>query len=210
MMAENNIPIIHMLNITHLAGKYGLPVSPTPLPLPGEGEISGFVLEDPNGDGIGDDAVTGIAGGYAIPVEATGTYTITFSGGALGSDTYTKMAVIGSDSVLVDLETTTDTPNIDDMDDDGVEDSADNCPAVANANQTDTDEDGMGDACDTDDDDDGMPDSYETSNGLNPLVDDSGQDADGDGKTNLQEFLDGTDPNVNETALLLLIISGDD
>jgi len=39
MMAENNIPIIHMLNITQLAGKYGLPVSPTPLPLPGEGEI---------------------------------------------------------------------------------------------------------------------------------------------------------------------------
>lgn len=39
LMAEENIPIIHMLNITQLAGKYGLPVSPTPLPLPGEGEI---------------------------------------------------------------------------------------------------------------------------------------------------------------------------
>ena len=39
LMAQENIPIIHMLNITHLAGKYGLPVSPTPLPLPGEGEI---------------------------------------------------------------------------------------------------------------------------------------------------------------------------
>ncbi len=39
LMAQENIPIIHMLNITQLAGKYGLPVSPTPLPLPGEGEI---------------------------------------------------------------------------------------------------------------------------------------------------------------------------
>jgi poly-gamma-glutamate system protein len=39
LMAEQNIPIIHMLNITQLARKYGLPVSPMPLPLPGEGEI---------------------------------------------------------------------------------------------------------------------------------------------------------------------------
>lgn len=38
-MAEQNIPIIHLLNITQLAHMYGLPVSPEPLPLPGEGEI---------------------------------------------------------------------------------------------------------------------------------------------------------------------------
>ena len=38
-MAEENIPIIHLLNINQLAHKYGLPISPTPLPLPGEGEI---------------------------------------------------------------------------------------------------------------------------------------------------------------------------
>jgi len=38
-MAEENIPVIHLLNITQLASKYGLPVSPTPLPFPGEGEI---------------------------------------------------------------------------------------------------------------------------------------------------------------------------
>jgi len=38
-MAEENISIIHLLNINQLANKYGLPISPTPLPLPGEGEI---------------------------------------------------------------------------------------------------------------------------------------------------------------------------
>jgi poly-gamma-glutamate system protein len=38
-MAEENIPIIHLLNINQLAKKYGLPISPTPLPVPGEGEV---------------------------------------------------------------------------------------------------------------------------------------------------------------------------
>jgi poly-gamma-glutamate system protein len=38
-MAEKNIPIIHLLNITQLAEKFGLPVSPKPIPEPGSGEI---------------------------------------------------------------------------------------------------------------------------------------------------------------------------
>ena len=38
-MAENNVPIIHLLNINKLALKYGLPVNPVPLPRAGEGEI---------------------------------------------------------------------------------------------------------------------------------------------------------------------------
>ncbi|MGE3311659.1 MAG: thrombospondin type 3 repeat-containing protein [Limisphaerales bacterium] len=49
-----------------------------------------------------------------------------------------------------------------DGDDDGVSDSADNCPTTANADQADTDGDGLGDACD------GCPDG-------------PGSDADGDG-----------------------------
>lgn len=40
-----------------------------------------------------------------------------------------------------------------------------------------------------------MPDAYELANGLNALVDDAGGDLDGDGVTNLQEYLDGTDPD---------------
>ena len=38
-MAEKNIPIIHLLNVNQLAQKYGLPINPTPLSRPGEGEI---------------------------------------------------------------------------------------------------------------------------------------------------------------------------
>ena len=38
-MAEKGIPIIHLLNIKQLAHTYGLPISPAPLPVPGEGEI---------------------------------------------------------------------------------------------------------------------------------------------------------------------------
>ncbi len=40
-------------------------------------------------------------------------------------------------------------------------------------------------------DDDGMPDVWERSNGLDPDVDDSAEDADGDGYTNLEKYLNG-------------------
>jgi hypothetical protein len=43
-----------------------------------------------------------------------------------------------------------------DLDQDGVPDAQDNCPAVANANQLNTDGDGEGNACDGDDDGDGQ------------------------------------------------------
>jgi len=38
-MIEKNIPIVHLLNVNQLAQQYGLPLNPTPLPRPGEGEI---------------------------------------------------------------------------------------------------------------------------------------------------------------------------
>ncbi len=43
-------------------------------------------------------------------------------------------------------------------------------------------------------DGDGIPDDWEQRYGLDPAVDDSGLDADGDGLTNLQEYHRGTDP----------------
>ena len=45
-----------------------------------------------------------------------------------------------------------------DEDDDGLVGLYDNCPTVANADQIDTDSDGLGDACDSNDDNDSYPD----------------------------------------------------
>lgn len=47
---------------------------------------------------------------------------------------------------------------------------------------------------DVDSDNDGMPDAWEQLHKLNPYRPDSAQDADGDGYTNIEEFLNGTNP----------------
>ena len=82
-----------------------------------------------------------------------------------------------------------------DDDNDGTPDSDDAFP-LDPSETLDTDNDGIGNNTDTDDDGDGMPDSWEGSHGLNSL--DSGDaslDADGDGFSNLQEYISSTDPN---------------
>lgn len=65
-----------------------------------------------------------------------------------------------------------------DSDGDGINDSVDNCPFVANTAQTDTDLDGIGDVCDDDDDNDGILDVNDNC----PLTANADQtDTDGDG-----------------------------
>ncbi len=67
---------------------------------------------------------------------------------------------------------------------------------VSSSGGIDTDGDGIPDSIDPDDDNDGMDDKFEEKFGLNPLVDDSGGDLDGDGISNLDEYKQGKDPTV--------------
>jgi hypothetical protein len=57
-----------------------------------------------------------------------------------------------------------------------------------------------------DSDMDGMPDDYETANGLDPGFDDTKLDLDGDGFSNEEEFLAGTDPDDAASFLQILEI----
>jgi len=86
-----------------------------------------------------------------------------------------------------------------DRDLDSVLDGNDNCDAVSNLAQTNTDGDAEGNACDRDDDNDGLLDVVETQGGVyvsptntgtNPLLFDSDGDGYGDG----EEVLAGSDP----------------
>jgi len=53
---------------------------------------------------------------------------------------------------------------------------------------------------DADSDNDGMPDGWEQENGMDPTdPSDAGEDPDGDGMTNQEEFEAGTDPNNADT-----------
>lgn len=87
-----------------------------------------------------------------------------------------------------------------DADGDGVLDADDNCQAVANPTQLDTDGDDLGNACDPDDDGDGMSDAFETEHGLDPLdASDATRDDDGDSLINRDEAAAGTDPTDADT-----------
>ncbi|PLX86015.1 MAG: hypothetical protein C0617_02425 [Desulfuromonas sp.] len=84
-----------------------------------------------------------------------------------------------------------------DGDGDGIGDNADNCPLVRNPDQLASGGNSYGDACSDDMDQDRMPNAYELANGLDPAdpADASG-DLDGDGRKNLTEYLNGTNPRV--------------
>ncbi len=168
-------------------------------PIGGEpGKLIGRVTDSMD-NGIGNAVVKASLGstisypnGYYFLVLPSGTHgvTVTADGFAPAQDDVTIQA--GNDTTrnyVLGPEA--------DTDQDGIPDSIDNCPTVANSNQLDTDGDGEGDACDLDDDGDGMPDDWEIFYSLDPLADDAGEDSDlggGDGFTNLQEFQAGSNP----------------
>jgi len=80
-----------------------------------------------------------------------------------------------------------------DTDGDTIINLVDNCRYVRNTDQENTDQDLQGNACDIDDDDDQIPDKIETKLGLDSLNSiDALDDMDGDGFSNLSEFLNAS------------------
>jgi uncharacterized repeat protein (TIGR01451 family) len=76
------------------------------------------------------------------------------SGGVKITTLSNSVDMPGSETVMTDVEVLVDGPT--DTDADGVSDEADNCTAVANADQRDTDADGYGNRCDGDFTQDGV------------------------------------------------------
>jgi gliding motility-associated-like protein len=99
---------------------------------------------------------------------------------SLGADvTNARVKVEGNNNIFYAINTTDFTIRIvDDIDGDGILNSLDNCPEIANADQADLDNDGIGDVCDDDIDGDGV---LNTEDNCVDVANPSQGDADNDG-----------------------------
>ena len=179
-------------------------------------------LDDDSGAGLNSLVVRDLAtGNYVIVATSaffgvTGGYTL-----AASFDSYPVKSVDNCPNLVNPDQADADDDGAgdacEDDDNDGVLDVTDNCPTVANPGQSDADLDGLGNACDQfpedpsetlDSDADGMGDNFEREHGLDPHDPrDASEDNDGDGMTNIEEFVRDTDPSLNEAAVLLPIIT---
>lgn len=159
---------------------------------------------------FGDVDTTGTVGFYVSDQKIGSSQAISLPVGGFDEEVFVDYLVPNHEfNVAVRIEGTTpvdtDTSNnsvvttlfdpIPDQDADGVLDENDNCPAVSNSGQTDTDGDGVGDACDIDDDNDGVTDDVEEQTlGTDP----KDSDTDNDGISD-QDDTEPLTPNVVDT-----------
>jgi hypothetical protein len=146
--------------------------------------VKGLVYAAPNRAQVLKDATVTLAGTGTDVTDALGQYQLQALPGTLsvkvsrpGYTTKTVTATVATGAtVTLDVGLAVD-PNAD-FDADGVPDTRDNCAQLANADQLDTDHDGLGDVCDGDDDGDGLADEDDNC----PLVANADQlDTNGDG-----------------------------
>ncbi len=104
---------------------------------------TGYIAE-PGGSAFAGIKIDSAAGRIYWTDSAKGTI---LSASLDGTDLIEELAGLDAPNGLA-LET--DSPQAPDQDADGIPDDLDNCPAVANPDQTDSDDDGIGDACDDD------------------------------------------------------------
>ena len=89
-----------------------------------------------------------------------------------------------------------------DADGDLIDDRVDNCPSVPNFDQTDTDRDGLGNACDSDDDNDTVPDASDNCP-LVPNPDQRNTDGDGQGDACDSDGDNDTVPDASDNCPLI-------